>query len=289
MKFAFYPGCLAQTEQYACEISTRRVLPELGIEFVDLEGLSCCGDPLASISKTLTMYLAARNLAMAASEGLPLLTICNSCYLTLVEAKAELDSDAKLREKVAGLLSIEGLEYRKFPEVVHVVSLLHDVIGIDELQRRTTRRMDSLKVALQVGCHLLRPSDLLALDDPERPAKLVAIIGALGAEAISYPGELECCGAGLLALKSDAALTYANLKLKSIRASGADVVVTPCPGCFKMLDGKQRAILSATGGEGFPVLYLMQLVGLALGIPAEELGLELNQSPLEKLSGKLPT
>ncbi|GAH32823.1 unnamed protein product [marine sediment metagenome] len=49
-KYALYPGCVMPTEQYAYEISLRNVFPILDIEFVDLQGFSCCGEPMKSVT-----------------------------------------------------------------------------------------------------------------------------------------------------------------------------------------------------------------------------------------------
>ena len=55
-------------------------------------------------------------------------------------------------------------------------------------------------------------------------------------------------------------------------ALGADVVVVACPLCHMNLDLRQR---QAVGGSmKMPVLYFTQLMGLALGLPHQELGFE---------------
>jgi heterodisulfide reductase subunit B len=48
-----------------------------------------------------------------------------------------------------------------------------------------------------------------------------------------------------------------------------------CPLCHFMLDAKQRSIEREMGVKiGLPVLYLTQLLGLALGLEPQKLGLE---------------
>ena len=55
-------------------------------------------------------------------------------------------------------------------------------------------------------------------------------------------------------------------------AFGADAVVVACPLCHMNLDLRQR---QAVGGSmKMPVLYFTQLMGLALGLPHQELGFE---------------
>ena len=69
-KYALFPGCLMPTEQYAYELSIRETIPLLGVELVDVEGFSCCGEPMKSVNQLLTLYLSARNLAIAEKHHL---------------------------------------------------------------------------------------------------------------------------------------------------------------------------------------------------------------------------
>ena len=93
-------GCIIPTEQYAYELSLRRVLPELGIEVKELEGASCCGAPLRSINLNLSMYLSLRNLAICEMAGLDMLAPCPICHLALSEAK-NLFCSADAAEEIA--------------------------------------------------------------------------------------------------------------------------------------------------------------------------------------------
>jgi heterodisulfide reductase subunit B len=130
------------------------------------------------------------------------------------------------------------------------------------------------------------------VDDPEDPHVLEELIEALGAEADGYPERLDCCGQGLAMTTGKTALTIAGLKLKAIQDRGFDAVITVCPFCMKILDAKQNAIRVTTQQNdiNLPVLYYTQLLGLAMGIEAEKLAINLNLSPvgeiLKKLEGK---
>ena len=57
----------------------------------------------------------------------------------------------------------------------------------------------------------------------------------------------------------------------------AQCVVTPCPLCQMQLDIYQERFQSATNSKArLPIIHLSQLVGLAFGLGAKELGLDLN-------------
>jgi succinate dehydrogenase / fumarate reductase cytochrome b subunit len=57
----------------------------------------------------------------------------------------------------------------------------------------------------------------------------------------------------------------------------ADVMVTPCPLCHLRMDVQQHNISKEIGREvSMPVLHLPQMVGIALGIDPQDLGLQHN-------------
>ena len=270
-------------------MSVRTVMPRLGIELVDLESVSCCGLPVQSVNMFAALYLAARNLAIAEKTGLnDLLLPCNGCYLSLSEAKYFLSQDSKLKEKINSVLKEENLQYAGSIRLWHIINLLHDLVGEKKVRGAVKHPLNGLKLAAHYGCHVLRPSTLQPVDDPENPRKMDELIGWLGAESISYPEKLDCCGAMLLLSHPDAAFTFSGLKMKAVQDWGADALVVSCPSCQMMFDMRQKSASATTGAKlNLPVLYYTQLLGVAMGIEAEKLGLHLNRSPLDVLLQKM--
>ena len=289
LRLALYLGCTIQSEQYAYEMSVRETLPRLGVELVEMEGASCCGHPIKNVSMPMWLYLSTRNLAIASQLGLDILTLCNGCYMSLREAQKALDEDANLRSRIAQLLEAEGLKYEGDVKVYHLLDALHDLVGVDRVKDAVERPLEGLRFATHYGCHILRPSELGAPDDPEDPHKLEELIEALGAETVDYPEKLDCCGAELAMNYSDAALTMAGLKLRAVQRCDVDGLVVICPFCMRMLDAKQDAAKAVIGDQriSVPVFYYTQLLGLAMGLPQEGLGLNLNLSPVDSVLGRL--
>jgi heterodisulfide reductase subunit B len=289
MKFAFYPGCTVQSEQYAYEISARRIFPKLGIQLIDVEGFSCCGYPLKNVSVPAWFYLTARNLALAEKLGLDIFPLCNGCNLSFCEVKHYLKKDLTLKERINSLLSMEGLNYTGNTKSVHILQVLREVIGIDKIQAAVKMPLEGLKFATHYGCHALRPSKLEMPDDPEDPQSLEELIEAIGAITEEYPERLDCCGQGLALTTGKTALAISGLKLRAVQDHNFDGLVTICPFCTKMLDAKQNAIKVSTGQKdlNMPVLYVTQMLGLAMGMKVEELGLNLNLSPVGETLKKL--
>jgi len=284
-KYALYPGCVMPTEQYAYEISIRESLPVLGIELVDVEGFSCCGEPMKSVNQLMTLYLSTRNLAIAEKNKLNIFAPCAMCHLALSECKRLLDNNPEMRDRINNLLSVEELNYKGSGNIVNTVDLLHDHIGLETIKQHVKKPLTGFKFAAHYGCHLIRPSEIGRPDDSENPQKMEDILKTLGAETADYyPEKLDCCGGILQINLPESALTKTGQKLKAIQEYGFNGLVDVCPWCHRMYDTRQaKAGETVATKLDVPVFYLTQLLGLALGIKKEKLGLDLNLSPVEKL------
>lgn len=288
MKVSVYWGCLIPTIQYGYEMSVRAVMPQLGLELVDLKNVSCCGTPIQSVNMFAALYLAARNLAIAEKTGSDdLLLPCNGCYLSLSEANHYFSQDDKLKEKINNMLMEEDLQYEGSTKIWHTINLLHDLVGEEKIREAVKHPLNGLKLAVHYGCHILRPSTLQPVDDSENPRKMDNLVGWLDSKTVPYPEKLDCCGAMLLLSHPDAAFTFSGLKLKAVQDWGADALVVSCPSCQMMFDMRQKSAAATTGAKlNLPVLYYTQLLGLAMDIPIEKLGLNLNRSPIDELLQK---
>jgi heterodisulfide reductase subunit B len=285
MKYALYPGCVMPTEQYAYELSIREVLPKLGVELEDIKGFSCCGEPLKSVNQMLTLSLSARNLAIAEKQGLDIYAPCPMCHLALTECKRILDSDPVMNERVNKLLEEEGLIYTGTANLVDTVELLHDVVGLDKIKALVKKPLKDLKLASHYGCHMIRPSEIGRPDDSENPEKIDRILEILGAKPEYYPEKLDCCGGLLNANLPESALTKTGQKLQKVQEYGFDAFVDTCPWCHRQYDAKQvKAGETVAAKLEMPVFYLTQLLGLAFGVSKDKLGLDLNLSPVDKIS-----
>jgi heterodisulfide reductase subunit B len=282
VNYAFYPGCLAQTEQFGCLLSAKETLGRLGLELKTIDGSSCCGYQSYRISSPITWhFLTARNMALAERMGLDILAICNDCNLSFKQVKKALSQDPQLKRNVDEALRVEGLEYNARYETYHVVEVLHDEIGVKRISDSVEKPLEGLRFATQPGCHLFRPEEL-GMPDEVEPHKLDALVEAIGAEAVDYPGKLNCCGSSMYAPDEGSTLKVAHRKLRSVKERGLDGIVTVCPHCFRTLDTAQ-GIGSDRERLRVPVIHYTQLLGLAMGISASRLGLQFNVSPVEQV------
>jgi heterodisulfide reductase subunit B len=284
MKYALYPGCVMPTEQYAYEMSIREIMPKLDVDLVDLKGFSCCGEPIKSVNQMLTLSLSARNIALAEKEGLDVFAPCPICHLALCETKRVLDSDLSMKERVNKHLSDEGLTYTGSSDIVSILDILYDEVGVDKIKQMVKKPFKDLKAATHYGCHLIRPSEIGRSDDSENPQKIEEILKTLGFKPNYYPEKLDCCGGLLTANLPESALTKTGQKLQSVQDQGFDLFVDVCPWCHRQYDSKQvKAGETVAAKLEMPVFYLTQLIGLSMGLSNDKLGLNLNLSPVDKI------
>ena len=285
-KVAFYPGCIMQTEQYGCELSLRKILPKLDVELINVKGFSCCGEPLKSVNQMLSLSLAARNIAIAEKEGLNVFAPCPMCHLSMSECKRIMDTDSVMRQRINDFLKDEDLSYRGTAKLFSILDMFHDVIGLDVIKRQVKKPLTDLKTATHYGCHLIRPSEIGRPDDAENPQKMESILKILGANPEDYPERLDCCGALLNANLPESALTKTGQKLQKVQEYGFDAFVDVCPWCHRQYDTRQKKAGDTIAAKlDVPVVYLTQLIGLAMGFSNKDLGLQLNLSSVVSIHG----
>ena len=277
-------GCRALSGDIPFELSTRAVLKALEAHVEDVQDQACCGEPLRSMSISASCYMAIRTLAISANQGFSELLIpCSKGYYMARWAQKMLSYSAELREQVRKALETEGLDIKTLARPVSLLEILNWLGGPDGLKGACRRPMN-MRIAVHPGCYLLRAGT--REEGYEALGTILAFLKAIGAEAPYYPGLTDCCGGTLEATRPDAALALAGAKLVAVSEAGLEGLVVICPACFEMLDNRQEEALAAVGGKKpVPVLYLTQLLGLALGLEPRELGLDFNRSPVEELIG----
>jgi heterodisulfide reductase subunit B len=184
--------------------------------------------------------------------------------------------EPEIREKVNAVLD------KKYScaDIRHVLDVILE--EVTEKDERIIVPLKHLKAAPYYGCLFARPA---GKHSPEHPDILERLIKRLQAEPIDFRLKTFCCGGPIFMPKEKAAEDIAFRILMEAKGAGADVIVAVCPLCHLMLDAKQKALEEKHGESiGIPVLYVTQLVGIALGLGPEELGLEMNStSPMAAL------
>ncbi|MBS7622796.1 CoB--CoM heterodisulfide reductase iron-sulfur subunit B family protein [Candidatus Bathyarchaeota archaeon] len=277
--------------QPSIEVACRKVLGRFGIEIRDAEGFSCCPDPVVTerLQREMWLALAARNLVIAEKAGKPLATVCNGCYETLFEAIDALETDAVQREKAATTLSRIGLAVPQRMDLRHIVEILFEDIGVENIEKLSSKRLRRLKVAVHPGCHLYRSHTRDKTQ--EKPKMLEQIVSATGAKPVDYGIMRFCCGYPHRVVEEEFSLKMMLArKLQRIWDAGADCVVVCCPACniqfeFGQLELKRRYNIAFD--SGIPIVHVVELVALSLGIKPEEFGLQTHRGPTSSIVSKL--
>jgi succinate dehydrogenase / fumarate reductase, cytochrome b subunit len=294
LRYAYFPGCVAQGACRELYLSTAAVTASLEIELVELKKAACCGSgTYKEDSQLLEDTVNARNLALAESLNLPLLTHCSTCQGVLGHVddrlKAAKKNDPTYLDRVNQVLSQEYCSpYNGTTEVKHLLWVLVRDYGLENLRQKLTRSLSGLNCAAFYGCYLLRAQTSLSYDDPFHPESMENVFRTLGANPVYYRGRTQCCGWPLSSYATEQSFRMAGKHLLEAIEVGADCIVTPCPLCHLNLDSRQPEVEKTLGRSiNLPILHLPQLIGLALGITPKDLGLERHIVPTRSVLTKL--
>jgi heterodisulfide reductase subunit B len=272
-KYAYFPGCSLEKMALSYHLSALETTRKLGVEFKELEDWNCCGaTAYFHVDELLAYTLSARNLAMAEKEKLDLVAPCAGCYKNMYFTNAHLKSDPDLAEHVNFALEEDNLKFSGSIAVRHLIEVFVHDVGLEAIKAQVSHPLDRIRVAAYYGCQILRPRK--DHEDVERPQFFENLMSAIGAVPINYPPKLRCCGGSLVITNRHAALSMVRNLLESAVKGGAAVIATACPLCQVNLECYQTQVNQEFGIElSIPVMYFTQLVGLAMGIPAKQLGI----------------
>ncbi len=288
MKVIPFWGCVMPLKYPQIELAIRKTMPNLGIDLVEVDGFTCCPDPIyfKSRDKMKWLTIAARNLAVAEAAGHDVITMCSGCISTLKEAQYLLAEDKGLMDEINKKLKKINREYHGTIKIEHAVVMIRDKIGLDAVKQSVKKSLEKVKVGIHYGCHILKPSQIMHVDDADYPNLLEDFIRAMGANPVAQKEELLCCGKGCM--DDEMPLDMTQAIFSAIEESGADCMGLICPTCFSSFDLGQL-IIARKRGKNFniPVIYLFQLLGLAQGLSAEEVGLHKHRIKADKVLEKI--
>ncbi len=280
--FAYFLGCIMNNRYPGIEKSSRVMFEKFGITLNDMEGASCCPAPgvFGSFDKTSWLSIAARNITIAEDMGMDIMTECNGCFGTLFETNHELHGDEEKKAQINEVLAEVGREFKGNVKVRHFAEVLYNDVGLDKIAEAVEKPLDGLNVAVHYGCHFLRPTADIQIDNAEKPTILDELVEATGAKSVDYRDKMQCCGAGggVRSRDIDVALDFTRDKLTNMTAAGADAIVNVCPFCHLQFDVGQTEIKKTFGDEfNIPVFHLAQFLGLAMGYAPEDLTVDVHQ------------
>ncbi len=289
-KVTLFPGCVISYRLPFIEVSIRKILEFFGINISDPNPhFSCCPEPngIKNSNELIYSITASRNLALAEKEEESILTPCNGCFETLKGIRSEIKANPNFRDEMNKYLGDIDLNVSGKIDVFHLVEFFHK-LGKHTIKDNIQYPLNGLRVAVHYGCHFLRPSNKIQMDDPMEPHIFDSLIEDLGAKSIEYDRKMDCCGGSLeRAGNPDSALEMIQNKLEAMKEYRIDCIVVGCPQCFIQFDHLQQELKKIDYNYDIPVLYYSELLCIALGIEIKDIIKKFHRTPVDIIFKKI--
>jgi heterodisulfide reductase subunit B len=278
MRVGYYPGCSLSGTGRDFGESMNAVAKALGIELCEIPEWTCCGSSSGHMTNRLvSIALPANVLLKAKKAGFDqVMAPCAACYNRLATAKHEIETSAKTKVEAEKILQtkIENL-----PRVLNVVQLLAQFS--DTIATKVKEKFDQT-VACYYGCLLVRPAKITGFDQTEDPVEMDKLVAAVGGKTVDWNFKTECCGASFSVSQTSVVARLGAKIMKDAVAKRAEAVVVACPMCHSNLDLRRSDINQRLEQKtDIPVLFITQVIGMALGLKAKELGLGRHLVPVK--------
>jgi glycolate oxidase iron-sulfur subunit len=215
-RVAFFAGCIARVTFTALNEATIRVLQANGCEVIVPKDQACCGALAAHAGmREVARDLARTNFrAFGADDVDAIITNAAGCGSTLKEYP-------QLFPAGGDFLAQAGPFARKVRDVTEFLDELGVVAPMNQLP---------IRVTIQDSCHLVHGQKIR-----EAPRRLVRAVP--GVEIVEMPLADHCCGsAGVYNVtQTEASMSLLDEKMRLVRDTHADAIVTANPGCILQL------------------------------------------------------
>ena len=278
MRYSYYPGCSLERSASSYHISAMEVAKPFGVEFAEIDDWNCCGaTEYIALNKLAAYALVARNLTIAKSQpnSHTLVAPCSACFLNLSKVEQYLCEDESLRAKTNVALEAGGMHYTAGGlKVRHLLDIFYNDVGLEAIAEKVVKPLKGLRIAPYYGCMIVRPGFQGGFDDYEQPVALDKLMKVLGANVVDFPLKASCCGGHMTQISEPVAMDLLNRLLKNAADYEADILVTLCPMCQLNLDAYQGDVNRYFKTKyHIPVLYFTQVMGLAMGMSAQAMGI----------------
>jgi glycolate oxidase iron-sulfur subunit len=227
LRVGYFSGCMNEFVQPHIGKKTVDLLTRNGIEVVMPKKQGCCGAAafLGAGDFETGRKIADSNVA-AFRDVDYIVTDCATCTCTLNEYSHML-ADTPERQEAYSAFS---------KKIKHVSQFLIDILNLQASSFQTSAVLKGKTLTWHDPCHLNRH-----LGIKEQPRQILKSLADV--KFVEMPNAGRCCGmAGQFNLfYYELSQKIAEKKIENIEASGADIVVTACPGCeYQLLDNLTR-------------------------------------------------
>ncbi|MBI3571651.1 MAG: CoB--CoM heterodisulfide reductase iron-sulfur subunit B family protein [Gammaproteobacteria bacterium] len=282
-EYSFYPGCSSERKASAANymVSVESMCKTLDIKLNEIPDWNCCGASIgyAEGGELPRHIMNARNIALSEqhNKGQDIVATCAACWLGTKETQERVAHSGQLLADVNEILKEAGLKYEGKQPVRHMVEVLIEDLGYEELGKPVKKPLEGIKIAGYVGCQTNRPFgvDGESFENPKYLDKLVETVGGTPLE--KYEEKVTCCGGALAFSEPEKSQAQIKKIIESAYDHGADMIVTPCPVCQMNVEVSQGKINKKYGTKfKIAVVYYSQLMAVAYGANAKEAALDGN-------------
>ncbi|HYA36873.1 MAG TPA: CoB--CoM heterodisulfide reductase iron-sulfur subunit B family protein [Candidatus Methylomirabilis sp.] len=295
-EYSFYPGCSSERKASASNymVSVESMCKTLDVKLNEIPDWNCCGASIgyAEGGELPRHVMNARNIALSDQHnpGQDIVATCAACWLGAKESQERITHSGELLGDINSILSEAGLKYEGKQKIRHMVEVLIEDLGYDELAKPVKKPLEGIKIAGYVGCQTNRPFGVVG-ESFENPKYLDKLTETVGAEALEkYDQKVTCCGGALAFSEPEKSQAQIKKIIESAYDHGADMIVTPCPVCQMNVEVYQGQINKKYGTKfNMPVVYYSQLMTVAYGGNVKEAGLDGNiirATKLEAIAAK---
>ena len=226
MKVGYFMGCA--TDFIYPEIGLKIIdfLTKRGVEVVVPKDQNCCGAAVYFSGDFETgRELAAMNIA-AFKDVDYIVTACGTCSSSLKDYKVYLPDNEEQQKA-----------YEEFAKKVKdSTEFVIDVLKVQPEELKLRKEFEGKTATWHDPCHLVRYQNI-----KEQPRQILKSLKGLTYKEM--PNADLCCGMGgsFSVYHYDITKKIADKKCAGIKATGADIVVTACPGCMiNLIDNVTR-------------------------------------------------
>jgi glycolate oxidase iron-sulfur subunit len=217
MKVGFFMGCAMDFVYPELGLKIIDFLTKKGIEVVVPESQNCCGAAIYFSGDFETGRMLAEENIKAFKDVDYIVTGCGTCSSTLKDYQKYLPDNEDQQKR-----------YEEFEKKVKdSTEFIIDVMKVPLEEFKLKKEFEGKTATWHDPCHLVRYQNIK--DQPRMILKALK-----GLKYVEMPNADMCCGMGgsFSVYHYDLTKKIADKKMDGIKATGADIVVTACPGCM---------------------------------------------------------
>ncbi|MCH7493771.1 hypothetical protein IIA16_03560 [bacterium] len=299
MKVTYFAGGILQTAYRDFETSVSMCLRQLGVDFEPIHNWSDIGDDgLYLTDPTTSMALVLRNLAIGEKTTRNDLIFCPDPQVYQVVRKAvERLEEPRFGDLRRRLVAALGIPYTGRQRPVNILHLLRSHTTGKKFDRLIMRRLasdrddtpDPLRVVVHTPPELLRPERAVRADTTAPPHLAQSLLEKAGARCLEWASATRWAGGSLPFADPDTAVSLAEPIVRDAHATEAEAIVTLDPRALRTIDRHQADSMRKLGltGNPLPVMYVTDLLDLAMGISATRLQTGFHATSCEPVFTKL--